>query len=241
MAHTYDIGQEVWAEAYFTVAGQPAIPDTITLTWRKPDGDVTAYGIDTLELVEPGRYRKSFALDAAGIFVANWVSTGDGASSDEKVFVVSPRSVDGYLLAFYGANPTAEPRDQVRLLVGDTNPHDYLLLDAEVDWVLARAGDDVEAAAIKAALAIAAKFGREVDRSLGDVSRSASQRSAAYRALAKAMSDQAALDREAAVRTSAPLALANNLDCDPYFALGFMDRPGTTRPFGGAVDPRAGL
>lgn len=257
MAKTYDVGQEVRVEARFTSDGDrnspAADPATLALRWRAPDGTVEDFAIGDLENPEVGRYFILLTLDTPGVYVANWTATdADKVGNNEQVFTAAPVGIDGYLLAFYGAFPggrgasedddyiAPSPRDQVRLLVGDTDSAAFLLRDAEVDWLLARANSDVTATAVQAALAIAAKLSRDVDRSLGDVSRSASQRSSAYRELARALSDQVALDRANERVDAVPLALAGGIDDDPYFSMGFMDPPGTTRPWGSGTDARAG-
>lgn len=245
MARTYDVGQVVRVEARFTSDGEPtspvATPSALSLAVRAPSGTVTTYAVGALDNPETGRYSKLLTLATPGVYVAHWTASGaDKVGANEQLFTVSPRGVDGFLLAFYGADPTTEPLDQVRLLVGDTDPAAFLLLDAEINWLLTRAADDVTTASIQAALAIAAKLSREVDRSLGDVSRSASQRAAAYRDLARTLSETAAAARVDATRATVPTPLAGGIDGDPYFAMGFMDSPGNSRPFGGGSDPRAG-
>lgn len=62
----------------------------------------------------------------------------------------------------YSGDPSASDRDQVRFLVGDTNPKDPQLLDAEVDWLVSTEGITHEAA-IAACSHIAARYSREVD------------------------------------------------------------------------------
>jgi len=242
MARVYDVGQGVWAENFFSHNGAPTDPTDITLRWRVPDGTVTSFTKDDLERAELGRFRKSFTLSQSGVYVANWASTGAVVAADEVIFTVMARGIDGYLLAFYGANPDVVPRDQVRLLVGDTDARDFLLLDAEIDWLLDRALDDLTQASIQAALAIAAKLSRDVDRSLGDVSRSASQRATAYRDLAAALTEQAKRDRVLAKVSKAPIARSGNLNASDeggYFYMGMFD-PGSRPPRAGG-DRRAGF
>lgn len=76
--------------------------------------------------------------------------------------------------------------DQVRLLIGDTSnaAATELLADGEISWYLSQE-TNVYRAAASAAEAIAAKFARLADTSVGDVSVSNSQKSAQYTDLAK--------------------------------------------------------
>lgn len=50
-------------------------------------------------------------------------------------------------LATYTGNPSTNPRDAVRLLIGDTDPTSARFKDAEIDYFLAQAGDDPQRAA----------------------------------------------------------------------------------------------
>ena len=74
-------------------------------------------------------------------------------------------------------------RGKVRFMVGDTDTTDQLLTDAEVDFLLGEEGNNYLAAA-SAAKAIAAKYSRQADRTVGDLSINASQRAEAYLTLA---------------------------------------------------------
>lgn len=80
----------------------------------------------------------------------------------------------------------ATTSDQVRFLVGDTSnsASTELLADGEITWILTQETNVYRAASV-AAEAIAAKFSRLADTSVGDVSVSNSQKSAQYKDLAK--------------------------------------------------------
>lgn len=240
----YDVGQQIWAEATFSVDGGPATPTTITLTWREPNGEVSTFGIADLEMVEEGLYRKAFTLDAPGVFVANWVSTGPGAGADEQTYAAGPSALDGFGLGFFGANAPDSDRDALRMMVGDTT-ESYLLRDLDYDRLLSLAAGEILAAAVLACNAIAGRFATDIDASNADVSKSESQRAGAYRELAA--SYQVALDAArhqatvVAARGHLPMPFAGGSDRAGYFALAMMDRPGNTRPFGDTPgDPRAG-
>lgn len=62
----------------------------------------------------------------------------------------------------YSGKPSGSPVDQVRFLVGDTNPDDKQLDDCEIEWLIDENGS-VLSAAICAALGIAAYYARAID------------------------------------------------------------------------------
>ena len=83
----------------------------------------------------------------------------------------------------YGGNPASSPADALRLLIGDTNPNDPMLTDAEVAYFLQVTGNDPLAAAVFGVEALVARFTYAVDQSVGSVSISFSQRLANLRGL----------------------------------------------------------
>lgn len=83
-------------------------------------------------------------------------------------------------------------RNQVRLLIGDTSSSDYLLRDDDISFFLANRGT-VYSAAVASCRAIAARFGRLVDKSVGPLSLSASQKYDHYVALASQLQDDMAI------------------------------------------------
>lgn len=89
-------------------------------------------------------------------------------------------------MAYTGTPGTAtadQRRDAVFLTIGDTDPADQQLTNAEVDHYLLEATDDILLASIAAAEALQAKYARQVDNTILKTSVSASQRSRAYQAL----------------------------------------------------------
>ena len=82
----------------------------------------------------------------------------------------------------YGGDPSANSRDAVRFLIGDTDTADQQLTDAEIAYLVTAEGG-VSAAAVAAVRALLAKFARLVDKSVGDLSVSYSQRRDQYQAL----------------------------------------------------------
>jgi ABC-type Na+ transport system ATPase subunit NatA len=69
----------------------------------------------------------------------------------------------------YTAKPSVRNIDKVRLLIGDTDSNDQLLTDDEVSWFLEVHGT-INRSASEAARAIAAKFARLMNRSIGGLS-----------------------------------------------------------------------
>ena len=99
----------------------------------------------------------------------------------------------------YTSDPEDVDRDAVRLLIGDTDTTDQQLQDAELDWFLSDEGS-VSGAAIAAARAIQARYARMVDKAVGDLRLSYSQRADHYADLATR------LERRRAQRTGVPFA-----------------------------------
>ena len=83
----------------------------------------------------------------------------------------------------YSGDPNANDRDKVRFLIGDTDADSPLLQDKEIAYLLVDGGTP-NRAAVQGCLALAAKFARLMDESVGDVSKSYSQRSEAFFKLA---------------------------------------------------------
>ena len=82
----------------------------------------------------------------------------------------------------YDGDPSANDRDEVRFLSGDTDTTDQLVTDAEIAYAIDQESNNLLAAA-KIAKAIMAKFARLVDKSVGDLKLSYSQRLTAYKEL----------------------------------------------------------
>ncbi len=90
----------------------------------------------------------------------------------------------------YGGSPSTSTRDELRLLVGDTDTNDQLLTDAEVSYFLAK-NSSVRLASAMACRAIVAKLSRQVDFSLGELSKSLSQKVKHFTQLAKELEAEA--------------------------------------------------
>ncbi len=84
----------------------------------------------------------------------------------------------------YSGNPESSDQDAVRFYLGDTDADAPQLSDGEISFLLTDQGT-VLAAAVAGAIALAAKYSRLTDESVGDVSKSYSQRAQHFRDLAK--------------------------------------------------------
>ena len=91
----------------------------------------------------------------------------------------------------YSGNPAASDLDAVRFAIGDTDTADQLLSDEEIAYLLTNS--TVSAASIAACEALAAKFARSVDRTVGSLSLSASQKAKQFRELAATLRRQRAV------------------------------------------------
>lgn len=91
----------------------------------------------------------------------------------------------------YSGNPSSSSRDSVRFLSGDTNSQDPQLQDSEVDFLVSTYGNIFKAAAY-ACKDIAAKYARLVDKAVGDLRISYSQRQRSYDELSKDLLRQSA-------------------------------------------------
>jgi hypothetical protein len=83
----------------------------------------------------------------------------------------------------YSGDPSASDLDAVRFYIGDTTTTRQLLQDAEINFAISE-HSNLRLAAAVCADAIAAKFAAESDMRVGDISRSLSQISKAFTALA---------------------------------------------------------
>lgn len=94
----------------------------------------------------------------------------------------------------YGGDPFNDIVDEIRFLVGDTDSTDPLIQDEELFYLLRNSYPSPKWAAAAAATAIAAKFARKVDKSVGPLSIKASQKFAQYTSMAKQLGREAAME-----------------------------------------------
>lgn len=68
----------VHADCQVAATGQLADPDTLTLTWTDPSGNVATYtyGGGEVTRASKGKFYKQFTFDEAGIWTWTWTGTG---------------------------------------------------------------------------------------------------------------------------------------------------------------------
>lgn len=134
----------------------------------------------------------------------------------------------------YSGNPADSDKDKVRFLVGDTDTNDRLVEDEEINWALSEY-PSVYVAAAEICEAIAAKFARKVDQSVGDLRISFSKQSDQYSKKA------AQLRRKSSILNVKPYAggisvsdketVRENSDrVDPSFTRGMDDYDSVSNP-----------
>jgi len=93
-------------------------------------------------------------------------------------------------MAWTYTDPSTYPRDEFRLLIGDTDTTDQVFSDAEVAYFLAQ-NTNVKRAAAIGCRAAAAKYARKINYSLGDLSEQLVQKVQNFTALAKELDNSA--------------------------------------------------
>lgn len=83
----------------------------------------------------------------------------------------------------YSGDPDNSPKDGVRFLVGDTDPCDVFLQDAEIEYFLEQYNNSPLNAAIRACETIISKLSRRVNEKVGQVSINYAQSVEAYQNL----------------------------------------------------------
>lgn len=117
----------------------------------------------------------------------------------------------------YSGNPATSRRDEVRFLIGDTDPQDPLLQDEEIDYLLAQK-EAVNQVAVTACKYILAKLAREVDYTIGPERVAASQKYRHYMSVLQRLTDEAS--KWSAAPSIAPNHSTPSL---PVFDLGMHD------------------
>jgi len=130
----------------------------------------------------------------------------------------------------YTGDPSANDRDEVRFLIGDTDNTDQIVLDEEIAYAIAQEANN-RLAAIRIIRAVAGKYSRKVDKAVGDLKMS-------YGQIAKHYIDLAVHLESADDNLYAPLAYAGGISysgkdtvkadtdrVDPSFTKGIHDNP----------------
>ena len=143
----------------------------------------------------------------------------------------------------YSGDPAGSDRDKVRFLVFDTDTNEQLLNDEEIAWVLTQA-TNIFMAAASCAEAIAAKFAKDINRSVVGISAQPSSRAGFYLELADKLRAQASTTTTHGSIFAGGLTIsgkntldANADDVQPGFKKGQFDWDGAS---GGAdwTDPK---
>ncbi len=133
-------------------------------------------------------------------------------------------------MIFSYSTPTAGSRDEVRFLIQDTVEADPQFYDEEIDYAMSVAGTGVSCA-LFLARRLVAKYSRLADTTVGEVSESASQLAANYRALVGDLEQAVAgsvLPTFGGVDVQAVLAAKQDTSqVQPAFERGQFDNPGT--------------
>lgn len=128
----------------------------------------------------------------------------------------------------YGGDPSANDKDAVRFLSGDTDTTDQLVTDEEIAWLLTE-NPNVYSAAAESCRAIASKYARYADKTVGRISESASQKADAYEARADSLDEKASMNcvpSFGGLSISEKEALDEDTDAvQPSFPIGDWDHP----------------
>lgn len=129
----------------------------------------------------------------------------------------------------YSGDPSSSSRDAVRFTIGDTDSTQPQLNDPEIDYLLTENGA-VLTASVEAALALAARYSRQVSMTDDKVSRENQQKAEAYAKLAETL--KARVSRRAHGVYAGGLSIAGKVtssqDPDlvqPSFTVNMDDRP----------------
>jgi hypothetical protein len=127
----------------------------------------------------------------------------------------------------YSGDPSESTLDEVRFLIQDTDPDDKQISDEEIEYLIAENGGALQAA-IAAAIVISAQYARAIDKAVGDLRISYSQRSKQYRDLADFLgSDGAPIPYAGGISVSDKQIDEDDTDrVSPAFVKGMHDRDG---------------
>lgn len=93
----------------------------------------------------------------------------------------------------YSGDPAANDRDTVRFLIGDTNTNDQRASDEEIAWAITEEPGSLYTAAALVVRGIIAKYANLVDKEVGDLALSYSQRLDWYKALLADLSKKSSM------------------------------------------------
>jgi hypothetical protein len=119
----------------------------------------------------------------------------------------------------YSGDPSSNPKDEVRYLIGDTEQDMPLLQDEEITYSLSKNNQVARDAALTCLRSIMAKVAKQVDESTGPLKINASQRYYRYRSL---YNDLLGMD---AAYQGAPDGASSAVDGNNTFRIGLHDNP----------------
>jgi hypothetical protein len=134
----------------------------------------------------------------------------------------------------YSGDPATSDKDATRFYIQDTDTTDQQFQDAEINFGLAQYGSPLSTS-VALCLALAAKYARLVDKAVGDLRISYSQRSKQYTELATRYRAEAGLSNMTVYTGGTSVADMQNVEQDPDrpvkpFRVGqFDDPPSDTR------------
>jgi hypothetical protein len=91
----------------------------------------------------------------------------------------------------YSGDPSTSNKDAVRFIIWDTDVNNQLVSDEEIAWSIATYGTNALAAS-RIARSLCFKFAQQVDKQVGDLKISLSQKKTAYEKLADKLENDAA-------------------------------------------------
>jgi hypothetical protein len=145
---------------------------------------------------------------------------------------------------YYPTKLATSPKDQVRLLIGDTVSTDPQMQDEEINWFLTMRSS-VWGAAAECCMTLATKFGRSVDQAVGTAKISFSQMAKAYIGKAAFFNAKAAamgsgMPYAGALSVTDMLNQLSNPDrLAPSFTIGLTDNFLPVAPAGGETEEQS--
>jgi len=89
----------------------------------------------------------------------------------------------------YTGDPSANNKDEVRFLIGDTDNTDQIVTDEEITYAIAQESNNT-LAAIRVVRAVIGKYAKKVDKAVGDLKISSSQMVEHYKDLLLYLEEQ---------------------------------------------------
>jgi len=135
-------------------------------------------------------WSSSDATLAAGQYLASFTATFSGrtlTAPNNGMVVIELLDTTKSTWSYTG-NPQNSTLDACRFVIGDTDPDNQLLMDAEINWLLAQWEDNIYSAGAEGCVAISGKYTRlgDYSKSVGDLSLSTQHQAQANAFLTRA-------------------------------------------------------